>query len=48
MRPMDFNGCVVTSQASIPDLTDAIVRCFFVTRDVEKSERSIFDRTDAT
>ena len=41
MGPMDFNGCVMTSQASIHDRMDAIMGRFFLTRDVAKSKRSI-------
>ena len=48
MRPMDFSGRVVTSQASIPNRTNMIARRFFFKRDVEKFEHSIFDQTDAT
>ena len=45
MRPMDFDGCIMTSPASIHDWTYAIARRFFFTREVAKAGRSIFDRT---
>ena len=47
MRLMDFDGLVATSQASIHDHTNEIVRRFFFTYDVAKSVCSIFDLTDA-
>ena len=48
MRLMDFDGRVVTSQTSIFDRTDVIAWRFFFTRNVAKSECSIFDQMDVT
>ena len=42
---MDFDKPVTTSQVSIHNQTNAIMRRFCFTCDVAKSECSIFDRT---
>ena len=48
MSPIDFDGRVSISHTSIPHQTDAIARRFFVTSDMAKSGRFIYDQMNAT
>ena len=48
MRPIDFGGCMATSQASILDRKALIVRRFYFMRDMIKCEGFIFSRMDVT
>ena len=43
---MDFDGRMATSQAPIPNRTNAIAWLFFFRHEVEKFEHSIFDKTN--